>query len=563
MTKLKANFGLLFVILLLPISFVFAQTGKHHRVVEIENFLKEKLEKTFISRFPESPYLINVHVQPLRTLNKDRFALDEDGLPYFEVEKSHIDEWDDPKVSNYELLSRVKTIKVSIHLPDTIGEKDISDFKTSVYGALNLISGRDEVSIFRKNWSTQPIPVNNYLFAIGILVLSLFGLWFILRFAVGKNLAKAVAAKEVVKDTEGGAGTPRAMSMPSMPSAGGGGSASVANKETLSLRLTDTLKVKTFVQEMVDKMAKNENFPCLKDMLELENLGEKHSGQLGALLMCFPVSIRRKLFAFSSGSNWLEAMYHPTEIGPEALVVLEKIERHINDDKDVLWEELLIRTWKMNEVFVDFLNTLDKKDAFNILASLPQNISIPKAREAFPGSWGILLESDTTHEKMSKESIEEIIEIAKTMDMDREESVFDIYRKDKELLKFLRHSSVQQEREVYATLPNNSMIGDIRPPFYRVLEAQEFQLDELMGLFGIEEWAIALFNVSREERKQIEGFFAPKELKVYRSFLMSFDMSPPDVENVGIIREQIAKKLEDLEQSVGLQELANEDLSVA
>lgn len=558
----RYNVFLLKIFLTLLVGgFAQAQTGKHHRVVEIENFLKKKVESTFISRFPDSPYLINIHIQALRNLNKDRYGLDEDGLPYFEVEQNFIDEWDDPKVTNYQLLSRVKSVRVSIHLPDSIAEKDISDFKESVYSSLNLVAGRDEVKVLRKNWATEPIPLNSYFFTLGIVALSLFGLWFILRFAIGKSLAKAVAAKEVVKDSEGSASS-RAVPM-AMGNSGSSQNTNSAAKETLSLRLTDTLKVKTFVQDMVEKIAKNEKFPALKDMLELEDLGREQSGQLGALLMCFPVDTRAKLFSFSHGSDWLEALYHPTEIGPEALGVLEKIERHIGDDKNPLWEELLIRTWKMGEVLPEFFTKLDKADAFCILASLPQDISIPTAREVFPGNWGVLLESDAKHEKMSSEKMHELIAIAKELDVDREESVFKVFRKDKELLRFLRYASVNQEREVYATLPKSSMIAEIRPPFFKVLEAEEFQLDELMGLFGIEEWAVALFNVSREERKEIEGYFAPKELKMYRSFLMSFDMTPPSKENVGLIREQLARKLEDLQVSIGLQELANEDISVA
>lgn len=549
------------MLVLLSSAPLLAQTGKHFRVVEIENFLKTKVEKAFVSRFPEYPYLISVSIIPLRELNGNKYALDEDGLPYFEVEQKRIDEWDDPKISKYELLSRVKQIKVTLHLPDVIAESDISDFKEALYSNINLVAGRDEIAIFRKNWEVEEVPIRNYLLISSLLLLGLLGLWFVLRASVGRKLANAIE-KSGKKDSGEVNSSPAPASFPANT-----GTQSTGNlagmKETLSLRLTDTLKVKHFVVEMVDSISKHPHFPAIKDMLELEALGEEHPGQLGAVLMCFPVEQRRKLFGLSKGNYWLDALYSPTEIGPESLVALERIERHLNDTKDPQWQELLIRSWRMGEELSDYLLKIEKTEALAILADLPQDISIPMGRKAFPGSWGILLESEAKHEKLSSEQIVALIHLAKEFNGDRDESIFDIYRKDKELLKFLRLAGVDQEREVYTTLPHNSMISEIRPPFYKVLEAEEYQLDNLMSWFAIENWALALFNVSREERKYIEGFFGPKELKVYRSYLMGFDGNPPDLEAVGLARENIAKKLNNMAKSEELKEFTDENLSVA
>ena len=169
---------------------LMAQTGKHFRVVEIENFLTKKVEKIYEARFPGQPYLIDVTIEPLRNINRDRYSLDEDGLPYFEVEQQYIDEWDDPKVSNYQLLSRVKKINIGIHLPDSIPEKNIDDFKQSVYKNLNLIAGRDSIELKRKNWMGDKLPIKELGIYTSLILFSLLGLWLILRLSLGRGLNK-------------------------------------------------------------------------------------------------------------------------------------------------------------------------------------------------------------------------------------------------------------------------------------------------------------------------------------------------------------------------------------
>lgn len=553
-----------FVFWLVFVSSLFAQTGKHHRVIEIENFLKDKVEKIFLSRFPDQSYMVSVSIEPLRDLAKDKYALDEDGLPYFEIEKNYIDQWDDPKVSNYQLLTRVKKIQIDMALPDSINPVDVADFKESVFSSLNLISGRDEMRIERKSWQKDKISVMQIGLIFGIVFVSLLGLWLIMRFAVGKSIARAMAKNPIQTPDSGVSSAPAPAMAAVAPSTRGASNSLGGSSETLSLRLTDTLKVKHFVQEMVERFASNEKFPSLKDMIELDRLGQSNSGQLGALLMCFPVPSRRRLFSLSKGSHWLEAMYHATEIGPEALHVLERIERHIGEDRDLAWQELLIRVWKMEaKEQVSFLGQMDKTEAFSILAELPQNLSLPLAREAYPGSWGVLLESETRFEPLSTAQIRKHLEKIKELSGDRDNTVFDIFRKDKELLEFLRFAPVTQEKEIYTSLPKKSMIASMRPPFYKVLEASEAEVAELMAIFSVEDWAYALFNVPREQRKELEAFFSDKELKLYRSYLMGFDKEGPSAEEMGLIREQIAVQLDRLQQSGGLEEALGEELDLA
>jgi hypothetical protein len=167
------------------------------------------------------------------------------------------------------------------------------------------------------------------------------------------------------------------------------------------------------------------------------------------------------------------------------------------------------------------------------------------AREAYPGGWGVLLDPSFQTEKIAEKRMQELIAHLKELDPDRNLSVLDQFKKDKELLEYLKGAGIQEEKEIYQASPSTSMIHQIRPPFYLVLEQPDDTYDVFVRQFTLDQWVLALFNIPRESRKPIEMRFDDKERYLYVERMKALDKNPPSQDVVDEVRQRIALALKD------------------
>lgn len=514
-------------LLCLP-SLGYAQQTKHSRVIELEAQVQDEIKSIFRARFPNEPIIVTVDITPLRRPQTSRPGTEGEHLPYYEAIGARVvDEWDDPAISNFQLMGRVQKAEVRVLISDEISEAFVAEIKDSIMSGVKLIPGRDDLTIVRKAWGTSQLDLVGWMLSLALIVLGLSGMYFILKLNF-KSLGSVVSAPP----SEGAASSAQGPVDFSLPKQG------FESSETF--KVSDTFKVRELTRSGVEALSQRRDFPSLKDMILLEELGERSPGQLGALLSEFSVETQERLFGYSFSEAWLEALSEPGELSNESLKVVERLLQLSRNELSASWEELLILVWRLGSLKSDFFRKIKKEEGFSLLNALPQSISLQAGREAFPGAWAVLLEDDFTPIQIKADRIRELSQIAREFYPLRSQHQLRQFKKDRELLKYLKVAETVEEKEIYEAAPKSSMIHEFRKPFYKVLEQDDSFYTQFVDKFSLDQWAVALFNVPRDMRKSIESQFSEKERFLYIQRLKSFDKNPPEKEVVGSLREVIA-----------------------
>jgi flagellar motor switch protein FliG len=100
---------------------------------------------------------------------------------------------------------------------------------------------------------------------------------------------------------------------------------------------------------------------------------------------------------------------------------------------------------------------------------------------------------------------------------------------------------VSEEREIYEASPKRSVINKVRAPFYRVLDLDDATLKEVSQVVPMDQWVVALFNVSRPERKRLVDQFSEKQRFLFMEMMKRMDAQSPERTRVGMMRERIAQ----------------------
>ncbi|PIU00275.1 MAG: hypothetical protein COT74_04900 [Bdellovibrionales bacterium CG10_big_fil_rev_8_21_14_0_10_45_34] len=532
----------------------FAQAQKHPRVLELEEKLTKDAMTYLKGRFPSSPFLAIVRVDPLHRSTSETSRGER--LPYLDLQETEItDEWDDPSLSMHELLRRTTKVEVKVELPKELSEDRSNEVKENLISLLSLTPARDDIVIIRRDWETTGNYWLQVSFAIGGLLLFLIGLYFILR-ASTSRIADAVVN---MKPSGSGAGSNLAgAAMHNMVDH------TSARSGVQDLNFSDPIRIREMTGEIVGALSKDSHFPNFEAMVELDGFCEKDQRAFGALIKEFPIELREKLFSLSYSEKWFEALTNPGDLNQQALSLLLRIHRLEKSTKtNPQWERLLIQAWRLDERRSEFFAKMHETEAFAILRSLPNSIALPIARDVFPGKWGFLLDLESTVERIKEQRIVELIEIAIALKSPRDFSQVTRYRKDRDLLKFLDTAEVHEEKEVYRALRKDSIVHQLRPPFFKVLEEQTAEIGEFVANVPVSDWAMALFNVSKAERKNVEAIFNEKQRLFFVENLKSFDGVPPNKDLVGKKRASIAKFFKDwkeiLDKTKG--EVQNDDKS--
>lgn len=516
---------------------------QHPRVSELQDKLTDYARDYLKTRLPDIPFLVTLRIEPLRRAPNSGYQIQNERLPFFDLTEEEIrDEWDDPSASLYVLQARIQKATLIVTLPQGLKDAEVDEIKDSLTTLLRLVPGRDEVRIERRSWSLGETFWNYVTLAAGLLCALIIGLLFVSRMWV-RRLATAILQIKP-KDSEKSDAVALPVSAPVGTVAGSEGRTSANG----SLKFSDPLRTREFINGRIQELCQNPNFPNLEAMMAMDKTARTSPGQFGAVIAEFPKSKQEEIFSLSYQHHWLDAFSNPGELGPESLELIDRLSRVHYDGDDHEWQTLLTQVWRMGNDRPAFMKEIKKDEAFAILKRLPSSISIPVARIAFPGAWAVLLDAAYTPADIGSAQLKRLYELAVKRCPRLEFEALSRYRKDRDLLDFLHLASTVEEREIYEALPKGSYLWMVRPPFYKVFEADAEGLKTLMERVTLDEWSLALFNVPRDLRKVIEEGFSSKQKYLFINKMRAIDSTGVEKGTMGDARARIAKVFFDYEQ---------------
>lgn len=520
-----------------------AQNYKHPRVVELEKSLSQEALSLLKGRFPQHPFIVTVAIDPLM---RDVQRKTSDKLPYYDLRDEEIlDEWDDPNLSNAALLTRVKKTIVSVSVPNTLSEDEVGELKSALAKNLSLVEARDTVEIQRRQWSR--LEDNQTLFNVWLplglaaLLLIMAGIWGATWFGA-KRLSGSLQEgfREAGKNASASS-TAQTMPMPTLETA----EKNPGPYRSGDIRFNDPIKTRETLHAGIQILKDNASFPNLEDMMLLQNFAEEYPASFGAFLVEFPFDCRQQIFSLSFGDTWLRALSEPGEVDSHCIDILNKCLRITRNELQKEWQNLLIMIWRLDSRRTDFFKGLPRTEAFSILAHLPRSLSLQVAREVYPGAWGVLLDPSHTPAPLKSDRIAALCQRALELAPLQNVQMLERYKNQKDLLSYLKIVDPQIEKEIYQA-SGNLNLTEMRPAFYPVFELTEAQMDILVPRIKVEEWALAMFNVSRIERKKVESRFSDRQRMRYFELLKHFDMQTPATQRIGDARERVAHAMKTL-----------------
>jgi hypothetical protein len=412
---------------------------------------------------------------------------------------------------------------------------------------LHLAAARDQVTITKRAWKPAkvdpppPPDYSKYVYAIaGVLAVAFLVISLLTRASINR-LAKVVA--EGAGAGGGGHAASSApptvnVSIPAQDMGGGGSSRSIEG----NFQVSDASKMREQVGLLVDRFVHEKNFPLLQDMIELDRFARENLSAMGALLHEFPAEQRTRILSYGSDQVWLEASFKAGMLEPGCLRVLSTLARLPREDVDADFEGLLIRIWRLDMAEkMRLFRMLDQTEGFYLLDRLPRGVAIPAARRVYPGSWGMVLTGNALLPPISPDRVLQIIAMAETIRPLTSAAMLEDYRRDMELLEFLKGAEFEEERDIYAALKVDSIIFKMRPPFSGVFLLEPAAMDEVVQKFTPQQWALALYQVPREERAKVESLLSEKQRFVLAEELSRLEEAQPPKDQVIRARELIAR----------------------
>jgi hypothetical protein len=540
-----------YIIIFLILPFLYAASAlsqtpstksRPPRVLEVEKMLNREAMDFLKSRFPGRPFIINVSVDPLLRLKKGSA---EEGLPYYELaDDEHFDEWDDPNISPTALIARVKKISMILTVPADLSEDELTEIKGSIGPSLGLLEGRDSIEIRKRTWLSTPAgdagKLSTYHIATICLLIGflLAGLFVVFNFTANKfgSILREVVSNKSSGNAEPISSSQNSLSLPQAePQSTGLGSGSS------DIKMLDSLEFLKHVSSGLSMLEKHKDFPRLEDMLIFEEFAQKNRAEFGAFLSEMPHDLKMRVFSYSSSLIWMQALIQPSDVGNMTLEQLQKCMRIQRNDADARWQTFLILVWRLKDKCGLFFKGMPENDAFAIMSYLPKSDGLRWAKEVFPGNWGKILDGSFQPEPLNDVAIERhskrALEIMPYQTMD----LLERHKTEVEVVKYVRTTTPQVEREIYLAAGENSKLKEIRPPFYPFFELDEEQYKTLSTKFSIDEWAVALFETSKTDRTKFESQLPPKLKSRLHEYFKKFDMKDaPSKELRAAVRDRIA-----------------------
>ncbi len=538
-----------YLLLLMLIPNLGQTVSENPRVIEVQEKIKYDISQ-FLEKFAGgTKYSVQVQVKPLRR-KADSLDARED-LPFMEFESDLItDEWDDPNASIYSLINRIAEAKVTIFIESKVKIENRREFKTALLQDVNLIPGRDSVTI---ETISTPILEKTFEWQEQTEIL-LLGVMLIIAVILGVGLnsvSNKISPPKMVNSDKSEGEEKSSSPSPSMPmpmpsmSAGNGNSGGGFGEIKGDLNVQDPSKMNELVAKKIDKLMDSETFPILSDMVILEDLLLKDSASFSYLIYELPQEVQKYIYQMGRGDTWFKGFSEVGFPSKAVMIALDKMLQNRNVVQNEKFESLLIHVWRINNHLDDYVKTLTKKQAFAILYYLPKDISIPVARDCYPGSWGSLLEDKVTERITDLDEMQELITRAIHLQPYFNFDSLQTFKNRKDLLKYLEKVEPHEERDIYSVVGAGSDLTSVRPPFFTFFDLPENERKEIFSKFPIADWALASFNIERHERDRIVSIMDQKENYLFSHLLRSYDENPSLTEGKYEVRDKIAKYIHD------------------
>lgn len=506
------------------ISFAEQTAGKHPRVLEVEDKLRDEASRYFARRYPGEPFFIKVDVTALR---RDKVqGKDMESLPYLDyASEEMVDEWDDPTTPVSFLRNRVAKVFVEMAVPENFEPQKVTDIKADLFSYLKLLPYRDEVKVETRlqTVKTEPSFLPPY-FWVGLSLM--IGFSVLVAGALRWGFKSSISPQAQVTS----AVAPQ-VSAQVAPSSKGNSktNASVSGEVTFH----DPLKTMDIIKHKLSLISSSGTFPTLRDMMTLHQFGSHNPNKLGGLIMEMAPEWQKEIFALGGDELWLEAFANPSSIDHESIFLLDKLSRErdfLSGDRQ--WENLLIHVWRMGDKSAAFVKRIDSEHAFFILSKLPKSLSLGIAKKAFPGSWGRLLDNKPHNVLVDSSTVTNWINDALKLQPLTEWKTLESYKKDKEILAYLDNVSIEDEKDIYETLSPDSFVFTVRPPFYKIFDLPAADFTAFVQSYPLDKWALAVMNSSRTYIKQITDQLDDKKKLVFSSHLRNLDMKGSSLDQV-------------------------------
>ena len=514
--------------------------GKHPKVIEVEMMITKEAMTFLQQRVQSGPVYVNVEVEPLRRNS----GVKNEQLPYFYSEDEVGDEWDVLDTPMILLLSRIKKATIKVEVPNNTTDFELSDLKEKLYEQLKLIPGRDSITIERKAFAMKPsneIKDNSlYYFVAGMSLIIFAGLFVLLRFGMKPHNSTAQNA--------GAAATPTPMASAPMPSRasssngkGSKHSLGVMNsKVNGDINFNDSIRAADMLKEKLHGVVNAPIFPLLSDMLILEELADKSLSSFGAFVFEMPRKHQQKIFFRGRSDKWFKGYIEAASVNMDCFLAVEKMLRNRTATGSEKWEELLVQVWRLGEDAHHFLKQIPADESFAILAHLPKSFAVPAAKKAFPGGWARILETKEFTPLEDEGKIDDYLDRTLQLKPYFSFKSIDEYRKDLELVDYLRMATVKDEEDIYESLSSESHIHNIRPPFYIIFKAESEDFKTLFSSYELTDWAFAVINCPRDYIKRITSELDEKKKYIFSTLLKQIDENQLSIIEQVELREEMA-----------------------
>ncbi len=523
------------LLITLSLSSVFAQS-KHPRVIELEKALGDEASVYFNRRFPSEPFFVKVDVDPLFRTKKN--SEPESELPYFDGSSEELsDEWDQPDMPLSYLRARTNKIDLQVSVSEKFSEEKINQIKEEIFGQLKLIPMRDHIEIRKtiksESAENQSMTQTQVLLSVmGLIVFFLTGGYLVLRRTLRLPAQGSAPSAPLVQPIQN---LPRSneKSVPSFTSRDGGSHISHD-----SFRMTEVIRFK------IQRIIESGTLPNLSDIMLLDQLTINKPQIFNTIMKEFPQDIQRDIYQYGLNHTWPSAMNSTPSFDLECLSVLDRMlqERDFRGNNKS-WELLLIQIWRMDDFAVDFLKKVETDHAYQILQGLPKNLALKLARKVFPGGWARVLEKRSDKVLIEASSLQKYVEKSLEQMPLCNWSAIKEFRTDEEILTYLDLVSIDEEREIYDTLHEQSFVINQRPAFFKFFDMGLVHFQDMVDHFPIQMLAAAMINSPRTYIKRIMDCYDEKQKIVFSSYLKKIDEEGRYSEVQKMAKQQIAARV--------------------
>lgn len=525
----------------------FAQVEAiHPKVSELQEKIRYDIKDYLGSVLPNGTYIISVKLDPLRRGAPSRFSDKEsEALPYMQVNGNNIqDEWDDPEIPMYNLYKRIRSVKIEIDLSQNVDIKNIDQFKREIIKDVGLVQGRDYIEIKRglnfsleKSWSDSIFSKESTIILVFSLVL-VAGFFFQSRAL--KNVGQSLADKNT-SDSEG-----RSSSSPSVTVTAPSQENAIGNSKELSV--SNPILLRDVVRTKLEELEKSEHFPLLSDMIILEELAIESQESFSFLVYEFPVELQTEILKRGRSRNWLEAFSGASNASNSAVRSLDLMVRSRQAGEEKLFEDFIIQMWRLGEKLEGFIASMDRQFAISTLSRLPKRLSLPIARNLFPGDWGKVIEDNKKvlfDSSLLERELNRALDILPYYDFD---SLGEL-RSQKDLLSYIQSCGIQEEKDIYIMRGSGDILERIRPPFYLFFELDKEVMLDVFFKFTLKDWSKAIFNTPRKYIEVLETFLTEKQRFLLSENLRELNSNRPKSIEIARTREKIALVVDEVQKT--------------